>query len=119
MNPTLISKAVLDDELKGLLTMFPVSVEARAKIKITRGQAELLPVSSSLLVLLSWRATRRLASATSPTASRSTGMAETQAIAKAMVAKNFMVNGGLRYNWWTVELLSCWTIGLEMSVEDC
>lgn len=94
--------------------MFPVSVEARAKMKITRGQAELLPVSSSVLVLLDWRATRMFAS---PTASRSTGMAETQAMAKATVAKNFMVDWVLGLvvqlvDCWAVGQLGCWTVGL-------
>ncbi len=36
--------------------MLPGSVEARAKMKMTRGQLEELPVSSSLRVDESWRA---------------------------------------------------------------
>jgi hypothetical protein len=38
--------------------MFPISPEARPKMKMVRGQAALEPVSSSLDVLLSWRASR-------------------------------------------------------------
>jgi hypothetical protein len=42
--------------------MFPVSPEARAKMKMTRGHAELLPDSSSLRTLSSnWRASRATA----------------------------------------------------------
>ncbi len=44
--------------------MLPISVEARAKMKITLGQLEELPDSSSLRVLESWRASISAISAT-------------------------------------------------------
>jgi hypothetical protein len=44
--------------------MLPVSVEPRAKRKMTRGQLEELPVSRSLRVEESWRASITAASST-------------------------------------------------------
>lgn len=62
-----------------LLTMFPGSVEARAKMKMTLGQSELEPRSRSFLVLESWRAT---------------GFAAARPAAKARMLVSFIVSAG-------------------------
>ncbi len=79
--------------------MLPISVEARAKMKITLGQLEELPDSSSLRVLESWRV--------SISATFSMGAAAGRAATKPAAARswrNFMLAVGwfvkpLRTNW--------------------
>lgn len=61
-----------------ILTILPGSVEARAKMKITLGQSELEPRSSSFRVLESWRG--------------ATGLAAARPAAKARMAETFIVD---------------------------
>lgn len=72
--------------------MLPNSVEARAKMKITLGHAELLPVSSSLRVKPAWR-TSRSATLVSTTTSigSSIGAAATRAAQREIMVRNFIL----------------------------
>jgi hypothetical protein len=69
-------------------TMLPGSLEARAKMKMTRGQLEELPFSRSLLVDESWRAASR-ASLSSSTGAAAGSAATTPAAAR--IWRNFML----------------------------
>ena len=65
-------------------TMLPVSVEPRAKMRMTRGQLDELPDSRSLRVEESWRAMMAVASSTGVV-----GRAATRPAAARML-RNFM-----------------------------
>lgn len=77
-----------------LLTMFPASVDPRAKIKIALGQAEELPLSRSFLEL-SWRAS--METGTSPLATSAfsstltAGRPAARVAAKATIPMNLML----------------------------
>ena len=77
----------------------PDSVEPRAKMRITRGQLEELPVSRSLRVEESWRASMATES--------STGVVGRPAarLAAARMLRNFMFAVGLGLVWGRDELL--------------
>lgn len=67
----------------------PLSVEPRAKMRITRGQLEELPVSRSLRVEESWRASIAAESST-----RMVGRPAAR-LAAARMLRNFMFTMGL------------------------
>lgn len=72
--------------------MLPSSVEARAKMKITLGHAELLPVSSSLRVKPAWRTSRSATLASTATSiGPSIGAAATRAAQREIMARNFIL----------------------------
>ena len=68
-------------------TILPISVEARAKMKMTRGQLDEDPLSRSLEVLDSWRVS-------SSTASTGVGAAEARPAAKVRMLRSFMMKIG-------------------------
>lgn len=72
--------------------MLPSSVDARAKMKITLGHAELLPSWSSSRVKPPWRTSRLPTPASTATSmGASTGAAATRAAQREMMARNFIL----------------------------
>lgn len=72
--------------------MLPSSVDARAKMKITLGHAELLPDWSSSRVKPLWRTSRLPTPASTATSTRgSTGAAATRAAQREMMARSFIL----------------------------
>ena len=81
----------------------PDSVEPRAKMRITRGQLEELPVSRSLRVEENWRASMATESSTG-TVGRPAAR-----LAAARMLRNFMFAVGLGLVWGRDELLAAMT----------
>lgn len=104
-----------------LLTIFPSSVEARAKMKITLGHAELLPDWSSSRVRPLWRtsisATR---ASTAISTGPSIGAAATRAAQREMTARNFIFEGflsfeGLNFDRKCLAGFWAWSEGMKAS----